>query len=299
MTSKTANVITLLTCSGLALLSVAPSGQSATLPGGLPGLVGIMLLVLAVQWIAFIPAWITHNEKFYDLVGTQTYVVVAGLGLIFAHQSGSAGWHHYALVAAVGVWGLRLGSFLVKRVHKAGKDGRFDEIKMSFPRFLMAWTVQALWIFTTAFPVWVILASGRPSTVDLWVQLGMGLWLVGFLVEVTADRQKSAFRARNPEGDQWIDEGLWAMAQHPNYFGEILLWTGIFVTGIGFYQGMEWLAVISPLFVFGLLTKGSGIPLLQERAQRRWGDRPAFQRYLAETNLLVPLPRRRTAEPKA
>ena len=264
------------------------------LVGGIPALVGLMLVILGLQWVAFVPAWVNHTEKFYDLVGTQTYVVVAVLGLVLCVQNGSAGPHHYVLVAAIGIWGLRLGSFLFRRVHQAGKDGRFDDIKFSFPRFFMAWTVQATWIFATALPAWIILASGRSSKIDLWVVLGSTLWVVGFTVQVIADRQKSAFRSAHPQGDQWIDEGLWAMAQHPNYFGEIVLWTGLCVTGFGFYEGREWLALVSPLFVYGLLRYGSGVPLLQERAQNRWGNDPEFQRYLAETNLLIPVPRQRS-----
>jgi steroid 5-alpha reductase family enzyme len=298
MTGKKANLISALTCLGLAGLSLIPSAESGVVLGGLPALVGVMALIVGIQWVAFVPAWINRTEKFFDLVGTQTFVVVALLGLAYAHHSGTASPHHYALAAAVAVWGLRLGPFLVRRIHKAGKDGRFDEIKLSFPRFFMAWTVQAVWVFATAYPVWIILTSKRTSALDLWVGIGLVMWLVGFAIEVTADRQKSAFRARHPEGEVWIDEGLWALAQHPNYCGEILLWTGLFVSGLGFYQGLEWVAVVSPLFVFGLLTRGSGVPLIQERNQERWGDNPDFQRYLQETNLLVPIPGRRPRRPK-
>ena len=288
-----ASIISLLTCLGLGALSILASGSSVTLPGGMPVLVGLMLVILGIQWIAFVPAWLKHTEKFYDLVGTQTFVLAALLSLGVNLQNGSTQFHHYALVGAICIWGLRLGSYLVKRVHKTGKDGRFDEIKLSFPQFFMALTVQALWIFATAFPAWIILTSERSSTVDIWVILGLILWVVGFAIEVTADRQKSAFRERNPDGERWIDEGLWSRSQHPNYFGEILLWTGLFISGLGFYQGMEWLAVVSPLFVIGLLTKGSGIPILQERAEKRWGHLPEFQSYRRETNLLIPFPNRR------
>jgi len=293
MTARTANLITASACIGLLILSSSASEGSIRLFGSIPALVGLMLVVLAAQWIAFIPAWVNHTEKFYDLVGTQTYVAVALVGLLLSLQNGSAGPHHYLLVGAIGVWGLRLGSFLFRRVHMTGKDGRFDEIKFSFARFFMAWTVQALWIFATAFPAWIIFASDRPSDVDLWVVLGSLLWLAGFVIEVIADRQKSAFRIAHPDGARWIDEGLWSMAQHPNYFGEILLWTGLCLTGCGFYEGMQWLALISPLFVYGLLRHGSGVPLLQERAQKRWGNDPDYQAYLNKTNLLIPLPWRR------
>ena len=294
MTATKANLTTLVACLALGALSTLAGQNSILLMCSVPALVGLMMLIIAVQWVAFIPAWINHTEKFYDLVGTQTYVGTAVIGLVLAVQYGTASWHHYVLAGAVGIWGLRLGLFLFRRVHEAGKDGRFDTIKFSFPRFFMAWTAQAAWIFLTALPVWIILSSERPSTVDLWVFLGTALWLIGFAVEVVADNQKAAFRAAHPDGEQWIDEGLWALAQHPNYFGEMLLWAGLCVTGFGFYEGLEWLALLSPIFVFGLLRFGSGVPLLQERAIQRWGKQPGFQRYLNETNLLIPLPRRRS-----
>jgi steroid 5-alpha reductase family enzyme len=265
MTETKANLTTLVACLALGALSFLAGQDSIGLMCSIPALVGLMMLIVAVQWVAFIPAWINHTEKFYDLVGTQTYVGMAVIGLVLSVRFGTAGLHHYVLVGAVGIWGLRLGLFLYRRVHEAGKDGRFDTIKFSFPRFFMVWVV-----------------------------LGTALWVIGFAIEVVSDRQKAAFRAAHPDGEQWIDEGLWALAQHPNYFGEMLLWTGLCVTGFGFYEGMQWLALLSPVFVFGLLRYGSGVPLLQERAIQRWGDQPNFQRYLSETNLLIPLPRRRS-----
>ena len=294
MTATKANLTTLAACLALGVLSFLAGHDSIMLMCSVPALVGLMILIVAVQWVAFIPAWINHTEKFYDLVGTQTYVGVAVIGLVLSVLFGTAGWHHYMLVGAVGIWGLRLGLFLFRRVHQTGKDGRFDTIKFSFARFFMAWTAQAAWIFLTALPVWIIVSSDRPSAFDIWVVLGTALWVIGFVIEVVADSQKSAFRAAHPDGEQWIDEGLWAMAQHPNYFGEMLLWTGLCITGFGFYEGMQWLALLSPAFVYGLLRFGSGVPLLQERAQKRWGNDPDFQRYLTETNLLLPWPRRRS-----
>ena len=294
MTATKANLTTLAACLTLGVLSFLAGHDSIMLMCSVPALVGLMILIVAVQWVAFIPAWINHTEKFYDLVGTQTYVGVAVIGLVLSVLFGTAGWHHYMLVGAVGIWGLRLGLFLFRRVHQTGKDGRFDTIKFSFARFFMAWTAQAAWIFLTALPVWIIVSSDRPSAFDIWVVLGTALWVIGFVIEVVADSQKSAFTAAHPDGEQWIDEGLWAMAQHPNYFGEMLLWTGLCITGFGFYEGMQWLALLSPAFVYGLLRFGSGVPLLQERAQKRWGNDPDFQRYLTETNLLLPWPRRRS-----
>jgi steroid 5-alpha reductase family enzyme len=195
------------------------------------------------------------------------------------------------MVAAlcVGVWAVRLGSFLVRRIARDGKDGRFDEIKQSAPRFLGAWTLQATWVMLTLAAALGLILGGSEPQLAL-TDLGFGLWALGFGIEVVADRQKQAFRARGT--GRWIDEGLWSWCQHPNYLGEIVLWTGVFVVAAGHLRGWGWLAAISPLFVTLLLTRVSGIPMLRERGQARWGDDVDYQDYLDRTPTLIPRPPR-------
>jgi len=193
----------------------------------------------------------------------------------------------YLLVAAaVILWALRLGSFLFLRIRKDGKDGRFDEIKQSPARFLVAWSLQGMWVFLTALSALIVLTASTPDGLMWTDALGFGMWALGFAVEVVADRQKSAFRARPESAGRWIDEGLWSRSRHPNYFGEILLWTGILVVGAGSFEGWQWLGVLSPLFVTLLLTRVSGIPMVEGRADARWGDDPAYQAYKQETPVL-------------
>ena len=111
------------------------------------------------------------------------------------------------------------------------------------------------------------------------------------MIEVIADRQKNQFRTRGDGQAKWIDEGLWSLSQHPNYFGEILLWAGLFVSGLHLYSGAAWLGILSPIFVYILLTRMSGIPMLRQRAEQRWGDDPDYRAYLKRTRLLLPLPK--------
>ena len=113
-------------------------------------------------------------------------------------------------------------------------------------------------------------------------------WLVGFTVEVVADRQKSQFRADPRNEGSFISTGLWARSRHPNYFGEILLWSGIAVMAVPYLSGTQWVVLLSPLFVYGLLTRVSGIPTLARRGRQLWGDDPAYQSYLAQTPRLIP-----------
>jgi steroid 5-alpha reductase family enzyme len=113
---------------------------------------------------------------------------------------------------------------------------------------------------------------------------------VGFLFEAVADDQKRRFRANPANEGRFIASGLWAWSRHPNYFGEITLWFGIALVALPALSGWQYATLISPVFVYLLLTRISGIPLLEARAKKRWGDEPAFQAYRARTPVLFPRP---------
>lgn len=268
---------------GLAFAGLA--GSAGRMADGLPVLLACALVAYAVNWIAFVPAALYQRETFYDLTGAITYVsVVAMACLLSAPLDLRAG-----LVAAmVVVWALRLGSFLFLRIRAAGSDGRFDAIKRNPARFLVVWTMQGLWVVMTAGAALAVIAGPQRAGPDVWLVLGGLAWLAGMVIEVVADAQKSAFR-RDPENrDRFITTGLWARSQHPNYFGEIVLWAGIALIAVPVLSGWGWLVLVSPLFVWLLLTRISGIPLLVARADARWGDDPAFRAYRASTPLLIP-----------
>jgi steroid 5-alpha reductase family enzyme len=240
-----------------------------------------------VQWVAFVPAWLGRTERFFDLVGSLTYLLVTAIALALRPSPDvRAG----LLAALVAVWAARLGTFLVKRIHAAGKDGRFDELKTSFPGFLMAWSLQGVWIVFTVGAALAAITSGRSVPLGAWGWLGLAVWLAGFGIEVVADRQKRDFRADPANEGRFISTGLWAWSRHPNYFGEIVLWVGIAIIAAPALQGWQVATLVSPLFVTLLLTKGSGIPPLEERADARWGGEPGYERYKAETPVLVPRP---------
>ena len=110
-------------------------------------------IAFAFQWIAFIPAYINKTEKFYDLTGSITYVTVTITAVLLSQPADA---RSYLFLAIIVIWAVRLGSFLFSRIHDAGEDRRFREIKKSFGRFLLAWTLQGLWVTFS-------LAAGFPS----------------------------------------------------------------------------------------------------------------------------------------
>lgn len=278
----------LLLAAAVALTWLAASGAPyAVSAGPLPLPVAAAVLAFAINFAAFVPAAAWRTERFYDLLGSLTYLAVVGLVLATA-PLGPAG---LAVAACVTLWALRLGSFLVWRVHAAGRDRRFDQLKHHPGRFAVAWALQALWVTLTLLAA--LIQWTWPRAVDPWLPVGLALWAAGFTLEVVADAQKARFRADPAHRGRWIDVGLWAWCRHPNYLGEIILWTGVFLCGVGGYRGWGWLAAASPLFVFALLRFGSGVPLLEAAARERWGQDAAWQAYMARTPRLVPRPPRR------
>lgn len=243
------------------------------------------LLALTVQWVAFVPAYLRRTERFYDLVGSATFVGVTALAVWQGRPLDARG---LLLALAVTVWAMRLGTYLVRRIRRAGRDDRFDAIKQSFPRFLLAWTMQGVWVVVTSAPAVLAIRRSGDIPFEPLLLIGLDLWLIGFAVEVVADAQKARFAADPANRGRFIATGLWARSRHPNYFGEILLWTGVAVMAAPVLVGWERLALISPLFVAWLLIRVSGIPQLERKARARWGGDPAYEAWYRRTPRLLP-----------
>lgn len=265
---------------------------------GIPVMVSCVVLAFAIQWIAFLPAYLLRTERFYDLAGSITYWSVTVAALIAAGDWDARG---VLLAAFIGVWSMRLGLFLFRRVHQDGGDGRFDTIKQSAPRFFLAWSLQGLWVSLTLAAALAAITGASRSSLGPIDAVGIALWLAGFAIEVIADRQKRVFRRDPANRGRFIATGLWAWSRHPNYFGEIVLWVGVAVIAASTLHGWQWVTLVSPVFVAVLLLRGSGVPILEARADKRWGGQADYEAYKAGTNVLIPwLPRAygRDAGPK-
>jgi steroid 5-alpha reductase family enzyme len=244
-------------------------------------------LAFLIQWLAFIPACLLQTEIFFDLTGSITYISVT---IIAALLSPIVDGRTILLLALVVIWAARLGTFLFRRIHRAGKDARFDEIKPSFIRFLNLWTLQGLWVtFTLAAALAAITTTTRRE-LGLFALIGFLIWVFGFAVEVAADTQKSRFREDPENKGKFIHTGLWARSRHPNYFGEIVLWVGVAVVALPVLRGWQWVTLISPVFVTLLLTRVSGVPMLEKRADEEWGGQEDYQAYKERTPVLIPRP---------
>jgi len=267
-----------------ALVALAGS-QASVRAAGLPVFAIGVALAYLMQWIVFIPSYLNRTEKYFDLTGGITYSTVAILSILL---SGKADLRSIVLLLLVLTWAIRLSSFLFMRVRKAGEDRRFREIKQSFWRFLQTWTLQGLWVTFTLAAALAVITSQRVVALDVFLVVGVLIWAIGFAIEVAADTQKSKFKADPANDGKFISSGIWAWSRHPNYFGEIVPWIGVAVIALPVLQGWAWVTLISPVFVTLLLTKISGVPMLEERADKKWGGQPDYEAYKANTPVLIP-----------
>ena len=267
-------------------LAFAGSQGGVTVAGFPVFAIGVTL-AFVIQWAAFIPAYLRQTEKFFDLTGSITFISVALLTVVLSPVSDG---RSLLLLGMVLVWALRLGTFLYKRVHAAGEDRRFREIKPSIPRFLLTWTLQGIWVSFSLAAALVAITSETRLGIGVFAIVGFLVWAFGFGFEVIADSQKSKFKADPANEGKFISTGLWSWSRHPNYFGEIVLWIGVAIVALPILQGWQWVALISPVFITLLLTRISGIPMLEVRADEKWGGQADYEEYKTRTSVLIPRP---------
>ena len=246
-----------------------------------------VFLAFAIQWIAFIPAYIFQTEKFYDLTGSLTYLLVIWYSLtLSSDQFTNLNGANIVIVLLISLWAIRLGSFLFMRIHHDGEDKRFRSIKPSASQFFMTWTLQGLWVSLCSMCALTAISSNTGIVTNAFFYIGLALFILGFTIEVMADMEKSAFKAIQENKDKFITTGLWARSRHPNYFGEIVLWTGIAVMSFSSLGGLQYLTLISPIFTYLLLVYVSGVRMLEARGDLKWGDKPEYQEYKKKTPVL-------------
>ena len=238
-----------------------------------------------LHWAVFIPSYLLQTEHYFDLTGALSYISTITLA---AYLHPLLDLRGLIICVLISIWAVRLGSFLFMRIKRAGQDRRFIESKTRFWQFLYIWTMGGAWVFITMAAGLAAITSMTQRPLGIFAIAGVFLWLVGFSIEVVADRQKTKFRQLPENADHFITSGLWAYSRHPNYFGEILLWLGITVIALPTLVGWQYVTLISPIFVALLLIKVSGIRLLEADAKDRWGSDPNYQYYVNNTPVLVP-----------
>ena len=245
----------------------------------------LISMAVLIQFVIFLPSFLFQTEKFYDLTGSLTFISVTSIAYFSLDNPTTIDTILYLYVI---VWAGRLGIFLFRRINKDGKDERFDKAKKKFFWFLQYWMGQAAWVVFSAGASILAILSPVEAELEVLAFIGIFLWWSGFLIEVISDYQKRKFRETSDPKTEFISTGLWARSRHPNYFGEITLWVGMAVISLSSLSGIEYVtAVVSPLFVYLLLRKAEGVPMLERIADERYGELSDYQEYKANTPVLM------------
>lgn len=247
-------------------------------------LIVTLVVSLAINLSMFLVAFWRRSDKLTDISYAVTFATIA----IWSFVTSSREWYHTLLMALVVVWATRLGGFLLYRVIKKGKDARFDGMRESFTKFGKFWLGQAITVWVMMIPS-VFAFNANPSR-NWIVPIGVAVWAIGLVCETIADLQKMAFSNNPANKDKWIDTGIWHYSRHPNYFGEILVWVGVYLYTLASLPLLPAvIGLVSPAFIIILLLFISGIPILEKSADKRWGNDPKYQAYKKRTSILIPV----------
>ncbi|GAB7363751.1 hypothetical protein MBLNU230_g4319t1 [Neophaeotheca triangularis] len=230
-------------------------------------------------------------------------------------NSGGLNWRQVVLSACVTFWAARLGSFLYARITaENGQDSRFEGIREKPAKFFGVFCAQAVWVSLCLMPVLAVnsipaSALAALPTVMMSDVAGLALFVGGMSFEATADRQKNQWLQEKREkrhNEDFLTRGLWGKSRHPNYFGESTLWTGIATAAAGVLlrevgqagmglsgstaarAGALAMCAVSPAFVTFLLLKVSGVPMSEQKYDKRYGDRKDYQKWKAEVPMFIP-----------
>ena len=245
-----------------------------------------ILLAFLIHWLFFIPAFLLKTEKFFDLTGSLTYISIM-VYVVYTKNNLQEQLGSIILASLVILWAVRLGSFLFLRIKKAGEDKRFREIKTSFARFFLLWTISGMWVSFCSMCALTAIASNDGVIVNNIFYIGLVTFIIGLSIEIIADSQKTKFRKDPNNKDKFINEGLWAKSRHPNYVGEITLWAGVAIMSFSSLEGWQYVSLISPIFTYLLLVYVSGVPQLTASGQKKWGHLESYQEYIKNTPTLI------------
>ena len=245
-----------------------------------------ILLAFLIHWLFFIPAYLLKTEKFFDLTGSLTYISIM-VYVVYTKNNLQEQLGSIILASLVILWAVRLGSFLFLRIKKAGEDKRFREIKTSFARFFLLWTISGMWVSFCSMCALTAIASNDGVVVNNIFYIGLVTFIIGLSIEIIADSQKTKFRKDPKNKDKFINEGLWAKSRHPNYVGEITLWAGVAIMSFSSLEGWQYISLISPIFTYLLLVYVSGVPQLTASGQKKWGHLESYQEYIKNTPTLI------------
>ena len=235
--------------------------------------------------MGFLFGFFRQSDKVTDLTYAVSFIVGSVLVMVV---SGHYSLGNIVLVGMIGIWGLRLAGYLFRRIQQMGHDHRFDDMRPSPVRLGGFWTLQTITIWIVLLPTSLFIAAAGTESLSALQYIGIVLWFFGFVMETVADAQKTSFKSSPGNKGRFVRTGLWTSLRHPNYTGEILVWIGLFLFTIPALSGIQFAAVVSPIWIAFLLIFVSGIPLLEKSWEKRYGGDPEWEAYKKRSDRLLP-----------
>lgn len=264
--------------------------------GRLREVAGYMLLafacVLLCMTIVFLVSRIMRRVDVIDAAWGPAFIVAAVTALFVSPHAPTFGLNvQTAVTVLVCIWALRLSATIAARIRRTTEDKRYTELRKQWKGgrgavaiFLRIFVVQAL--LATIISIAVIHINTSPvMTIGAYGMIGVTLWLIGFVFEVIADFQLQRF-VKSGNGGKLLTGGVRRYSRHPNYFGEALMWWGVFLIALQTPRG--WMGIITPLVITYLLLFISGVPL----AEKSLAKKPGWVSYKRRTSVFIPLPPR-------
>jgi steroid 5-alpha reductase family enzyme len=248
-----------------------------------------LIISFAIQFLFFIFAASFKTDKVTDLSYGLGFILIALIYFIKSTLSSS----QILVTILILLWGIRIAIYLLKRILKTKTDSRFDNIRDNAIKFASFWFLQAFSIWVILLPALTILIAKKPISLNMFSLIGMTIWLLGIGIEYFADKQKFIFKSDSKNKDKWVSVGLWKYSRHPNYFGEMLCWWGIFMISLPFLSSWLILAIIGPIYITFLLIFVSGIPPLEKRYNQKYANNKEYQEYKRKTSVLIILPKKK------
>lgn len=245
------------------------------------------IITVGFQFTFFLITYILRFDKVTDFAGTTNFILLA---LVTLTVGGAYEPRQIVLSTFVFAWGARLCAFLLYRIILWGEDRRFDDKRNNLGKLAAFWILQAVWAWTVSLPVTIVNSKPASNPLNALDYVGWVLFAFGAILEATADQQKLIYKRKPESRGRWTDVGVWSWSRHPNFFGEIIVWWGVFLSAINDLEGAEYAAVASPIFITLLLLFVSGIPLLEQSADERHGRKDDYNAYKRATSVLFLFP---------
>jgi steroid 5-alpha reductase family enzyme len=248
--------------------------------------VTLALVLFVYMNVWFLVSIIKKRNDVADVAWGLGFVLLAWTSL---YLSGAVTITKLLICSLVTIWGIRLSYHVYTRNRFKTEDYRYDEWRRAwgkwfYPRsYLQVYLLQGLFLYLIALPVLLINTSASVG-VDLLVILGTLVWATGFAFESIGDAQLATFLKNPANRGKMMMSGLWAYTRHPNYFGEVTQWWGIWLAALSVPFGI--FTIIGPLTITTLILKVSGIPLLE----KKMADNPDFAEYKRRVSVFIPLP---------